>query len=89
MKMRFDAGDRKSSWVSEVLPWNRFYDDLRNCGFRALSVRGFRGFYCLSDSNPANVGDCLQSSYCTMNRGDGGPKRTRGGLRELMCLGLL
>lgn len=62
MKMRFDAGDRKSSWVSEVLPCNRFYDDLRNCGFRALSVHGFRDFYCLSDSILANIGDCLQSS---------------------------
>lgn len=70
MKMRFDAGDRKSSWVSEVHPLNRFYDDLRNCGFRALSVRDFLGSHCLSDSIQANVGDCLQSNYYKVNRGD-------------------
>lgn len=48
------------------------YDDLRNCGFRALSIRGFRGSCCLSDSIPANIGDCLQSRLCKVNRGDGG-----------------
>lgn len=75
MKMRFDAGDRKLSWVSEVLPLNQFYDDLRNCDFRALSVCGFRDSHCLSYLIPANVGDCLQSRFCKENRRDGGAKR--------------